>query len=373
MDKMQINQLLENHQNTPFVTFMFNTNVGLQEAEKDALRFKNFVKESKKKFLKKYDVKLWDAYEKQMNTILNSKEFFRQPTKSVAIIFTDEKTYIYRLHIEVDNQYYVSDLPYLLAVIKNNQFNYHHYLLALNRDSMSLYEYEEESLQELTLPEDAPIDIKTALGDDELTGGNLNFSVQSSGGGTGNSKEGVAYHGVNPKDEEVRIDWENYFQAVDVFLQKFLNQELPLYLMTLPENQTLYTKISKLKNLKANPYLAVSPQTYQKNDELKKVVKTLHEELEQKEVKLYDKLLDGKFTEDLAEIKTAAHDGRLSHFFLATSQLIDGFGEDPNAEYDKRQILNEIAFDVLENSGSVYVLDQKDAPQEKSLLGILRF
>lgn len=82
--------------------------------------------------------------------------------------------------------------------------------MALNRDSMKLYFVRNKEVKVVELPDDAPKDIVTALGD-ELTGGNLNVSAR--GGEVG------SYHGVNTKDEEVEIDWVNYYQTVDNFIK----------------------------------------------------------------------------------------------------------------------------------------------------------
>ena len=66
-------------------------------------------------------------------------------------------------------------------------------------------------------------------------------------GAPNSSGEGVAYHGFSAKNEEVEIDHVNYYQAVDnYFKNEFPNEEnLPLYLFALPENQTLFKKIAK--------------------------------------------------------------------------------------------------------------------------------
>ena len=42
-------------------------------------------------------------------------------------------------------------------------------------------------------------------------------------------------------------------------------------------------------------------------------------------------------------------------------------------EYDRRKLLNTIAYQVIQNGGQVFVLDHKAAPDEKSLAAILRY
>lgn len=93
----------------------------------------------------------------------------------------------------------------------------------------------------------------------------------------------------------------------------------------------------------------------------------------EKEIAAYQKLMDKKFMDQLVDIVPAAKEGRISHLFIATSNLVDGFGEDPDTEYDRRQVLNTMADYVVKNGGEVFILDQADAPDEKSLVAILRY
>lgn len=368
--KELLSQLTSENVKGPFVTIMLNTHVAHQDVEKDQIKFKNFAKEAKKRFEKKYPEKEWQTFQAKIDALLADQSFWRSGTASVAVILTEEATYEHRLSIAIDDQYYVGDTPYLLAIIKNAQFNYSYYLLGLNRDSMKLYFVNNKQIKEVELPEGAPIDVKTALGE-ELTGGNLNYSTQGSSAG---SKEGVAYHGVSAKDEEVEIDWVNYYQAVDAFLKDDFENEgkYPLYLFALPENQTMFKKYAKNPYYQSEVAISASPAQLSLKDIHSKTGE-LEAELAKKEIAGYQKLLDKKFIDQLVDIVPAAEAGRVSHLFIATSNLVDGFGEDPDTEYDRRQVLNTLADNVLKTGGQVFVLDQADAPDEKSLVAIVRY
>ncbi|OJG94215.1 hypothetical protein RV17_GL000729 [Enterococcus thailandicus] len=370
IDKELLSQLASEGAKGPFVTIMLNTHVSHQDVEKDQIKFKNFAKEAKKRFEKKYSKHEWTPFKEKIEEILKDASFWRSGTKSVAVVLNEEQSYIYRLSIPVDDQYYVSDLPYLLAIIKNAQFNYSYYLLGLNRDSMKLYEVSNKLVKEIELPEDAPVDIVTALGD-ELTGGNLNFITS---GKAGNSKEGVTFHGVSTKDEEVKIDWINYYQAVDNYLRDtFENPEKwPIYLFALPENQAVFKKVAKNPDYRSDVAVSASPAQLSLKD-IEVGAQRLSKELADKEAESYNKLLDKKFIDQLVDIVPAAKEGKISHLFIATSNLVDGFGEDPETEYDRRQVLNQLADDVIETGGQVFILDQKESPDEKSLVAILRY
>ncbi|MBV7389296.1 MULTISPECIES: baeRF6 domain-containing protein [Enterococcus] len=366
ISKNLLSQLTSEEAVGPFVTFMLNTHVSHQEVEKDQLMLKNFAKEAKKRFEKRYPDEKFAPFQEKIDRLLTDLSFWRSPTASVAIILTKDETYIHRLSIEVDDQYYVADLPYLLAIIKNAQFNYNYLLLALNRDSMKLYQMKNKQLSEVTLPEEAPTDATKALGDELADKSRVNTS------GAG-SADGLSFHGMSPKDEEVEVDWLNYYQAVDNFLRGLANPEqLPLYLFALPENQSQFKKVAKINYYSDKAAISASPANLSIKDIELGALK-LSDELAELETTSYQKLTDKKFNDQLVDIDLAAKDARISHLFIATSNLIPGFGDDPDTEYDRRQVLNQIAELVISGGGQVFVLDQKAIPDEKSLLAILRY
>lgn len=355
----------------PFVTIMLNTPADHQGVEKAQLKFKNFAKEAKKRFVKKYPDANWESYQAKLDALTTDQTFWRSASTSVAIFLTESDTLVHHLSIHTDDQYYVGDTPYLLAAIRNSQFNYTYYLLALNRDSMKLYFVDNEQISLVDLPEGAPIDVPTALGEETR---DSSLSYTSQGRGTG-SKEGVTYHGVNTKDEEVEIDWKNYYQAVDAFLRNDLDNEAgyPLYLFALPENQTMFKKYAKVDFFSSDAAINMSPSTLSDNEIGERVIPEIAKQLAAKEVAEYQELLNGKFIEQLVDIVPMTEDGRVANLFIATSNLVDGYGEDPDAEYDRRQVLNTMTINALKNNGEAHILDQKAVPGEKSLLAVLRY
>ncbi|MGK0551520.1 hypothetical protein ACSFB8_05665 [Enterococcus faecalis] len=357
----------------PFVTFLLNTHVAHQDVEKDAIVFKNFAKAAKSRFEKKFPDEDWSSFQKRIDALLADTSFWRNGTASVSIILAKNDTLIKRLSVSVNDQYYVEATPYLLGLVKDKQFHYRYYLLALNRDSFQLYFVDQHHLSTVELPKDAPVDIVTALGAD-LTGGSLNYSIQGGSGFNSGSKEGLAFHGVNPKDKEVEIDWVNYYQAVDTYLKDHLDNpnKWPLYLYALPENQTLFKKIAKIPYFDCSVSVAASP-AQATTAEMKTAVEKINTELEKKETDSYNQLLNRKYLDQCVDIQPAAKAGKISHFFIATALLTNEGSEMTSAEYDRREILNTIAYEVLQNGGHVFVLEQQNAPDEKSLVAVLRY
>lgn len=357
----------------PFVTFLLTTHIARQNTEKAALTLKNFAKDAKERFNKRYPDLSWEPFKEKIDFLLSDSSFWRVSAKSITIVLNQENTYIYEQKVDIDEQYYVGNRPYLLGIIKNNQFSYHYYLLALNRNSMKLYHVFNNEITEISLPKEAPTTIIQALGD-ELTGGDINYSTQGGTGFNGSTKEGLAYHGVNAKDEEVKIDWVNYYQAVDNFIKKdFENPEkLPIRLFTLPENQTLFKKIAKNNYLETDVSYPFSPAQASMN-EIETGVKKINQQLEALDIAAYNKLLEKKFLEQLVDIVPAADAGRISHFFISTSNFLNKTNEVSTTEFEQKQLLNKVTDKVIQAGGEVFVLDQQAAPDEKSLVAILRY
>ncbi|MBO0423776.1 hypothetical protein [Enterococcus plantarum] len=372
-EKDNLSVLFSDEVQGPFVTFILNTHVAHQDVEKDSLVLKNFAKAAKVRFEKKYTDLSWVPFQEKIDALLADASFWRNATKSVSIIISEKDIFIHRLNVPVDNQYYVDDRPYLLGIIKNNQFNYRYYLMALNRDAMQLYLVENNRVKAIELPADAPTDLVGTLGD-ELTGGSMNYSIQGGNGYNGSSKEGVAYHGVNTKDEEVKIDWTNYYQAIDSYLKDtFSNPDnLPIRLYALPENQTLFKKIAKNPYFVTDASVSLSPAQVSFQD-IEKGAYKINQELEAIETAAYNQLLDKKFVDQLVDIVPASDEGKVSHFFISTANFVNETTDMSTEEFDRRKVLNKVTDNVLRTGGKVFVLDQKAAPDEKTLLAVLRY
>src|SRR5690606_38219621 len=102
-----------------------------------------------------------------------------------------------------------------------------------------------DSLDEVELATDVPRTLKDALGD-ELT--EPHTSVASSGAaGTG----GAMHYGQGQKKDEVELDNERFFRAIDRAILEHHSRPsgLPLILAALPEHHAMFHKVSH------NPFL----------------------------------------------------------------------------------------------------------------------
>ena len=68
--KSFLSQVISDGIKGPFVTIMLNTHVGHQNVEKDQIKFKNFAKDAKRRFEKKYPDHSWDLFQTKIDELL---------------------------------------------------------------------------------------------------------------------------------------------------------------------------------------------------------------------------------------------------------------------------------------------------------------
>lgn len=119
-------------------------------------------------------------------------------------------------------------------------------VLGISLHQIKLFEGNRHSLDEVELDPQVPRTVTEALGE-ELT--EAHSTVASYGGvGVGS---GPMHHGHGGKKDEVNIDAQRFFRAVDQAISEHYSQPsgLPLILAALPEHHHLFRQISHNSNL----------------------------------------------------------------------------------------------------------------------------
>ncbi len=86
--KSFLSQVISDGIKGPFVTIMLNTHVGHQNVEKDQIKFKNFAKDAKRRFEKKYPEHSWDLFQTKIDELLASCKFIATKRPSYTLDLT---------------------------------------------------------------------------------------------------------------------------------------------------------------------------------------------------------------------------------------------------------------------------------------------
>jgi hypothetical protein len=252
-------------------------------------------------------------------------------------------------------------------------------VLVLSRDQIRFYEGSRDGLDEVDLVPEVPRTIVDALGS-ELTEPYTKVSSYGSGPGA------PMHHGHGSKKDEVDLDTERYFRAVDKAVLQHYSEpmQLPLVLAALAEHQGHFRQLSR------NPYLLERGLALDASalpvEELRRrawdIVASYHHERTRALVDEYAAAAPkGLGTDDLSEAASAALAGRVATLIVEADRHIGG-RMDPNTGHieldsyerpDVDDILDDIAVAVMRSAGKVQIVPTQIMPTASGLAAVFRY
>src|SRR5690625_6951634 len=121
-------------------------------------------------------------------------------------------------------------------------------VICLTRQAVQLFEGNRDVMDHILLDDECPSTIEQALGEEREAG---TLSIDSYRLGAAARKSAAMFHGHGGRAEAVEVDKERYFRVVDraIIDRITKHSQLPLVLVTLPEYQGVYRKLSHNSHL----------------------------------------------------------------------------------------------------------------------------
>jgi hypothetical protein len=214
--------------------------------QQDTIRYRNLLKELESSVHQKYPKRHTRPILEPLHALAGEHEFWNHTLDGLAVLAAPDLFRIYKLQRSVPELAIAADSFHTKPLLRILQSADRYQVLALSRGAITLFEGNRYALDEIDLEAGVPRTIKDALGE-ELT--EPHQTIRSSGVGAGSSV--AMHHGHGGKKDEVDIDVERFFRAVDRSILEHHSRpsHLPLMLAALPEYHTLFRKISQ------NPFL----------------------------------------------------------------------------------------------------------------------
>lgn len=348
--------------------------------DKDRIKFENLTDQAKKQ-LKKLELEEKDALLEQLKQVRIHQQTLLNHTGGLTLYVTKDEIYYYHLAIPVEEKVVISELPYLLPLVENFQYDQDYYLLLLTRESARLFEGHGSNLKELDMTEksdEAPVDLKTALGT-ELEGGQLNYGTYKSIGGSGGSSQ--FFHGHNETTQEKDIDRENYFRIVDRFVDEHYTtyHKWPLIVYTTEDNQPVFHSLSKNEYL--SDFKIIGSPANMKDNEIKEKVANEITELigrERKEalMEMQEVSPQNRIENIPDDLATASLQGQIRTLYLEKGLEIPGTITAEgryDREDDKNDFVQQLVNRVIQTGASAYIFDEEDMPEGLEIIASLRY
>jgi hypothetical protein len=346
----------------------------------DRIRFRKLTRALEESLTRQFPAEDRQALLEPFRAVAEDAAFWRHTRRALALLRAPGFFRIYRLQRPVPERAVVADSFHLKPLLRVTQTADAYHVLALNRREMRLFEGNRDTLEEIALPRGTRT-ITEALGD-LLTEPHLTVA---SYGGSGGGKR-ARRHGHGSRKDEIDIDTEQFFRAVDRSIHDKYSRSasLPLILAALPEYHEPFRRVSRNPFLLAEG-LQVDPGALSPDDLCTRVWRLVEPRYVARVTHLAERFVAahaaGRGADDLSTVATAAVAGRVDTLLIDVDRLVPG-RIDPDSgriEYrslehpDTDDVLDDLGELVLRMKGNVVVVPAGRMPSQTGVAAIYRF
>ena len=214
------------------------------DQEQNPVRYRNLLRKLRER-VEAHGAAADPALLEPFEALVHDDDLWRSPRNGLAVIGGEGVFKVFSLHQTVEECVCIDHQPYLKPLLQISQSAGSYQVLCVTRDAVRLLKGDQNLLEEVELHPEVPRSLEQALGteltDKNQTGNPHGFSRAA------DRTSGAARHeaGGGGKQEEIDIDRERYFRAIDkAIVEHHSRSGLPLILAALPRNQAAYRAIS---------------------------------------------------------------------------------------------------------------------------------
>ena len=362
---------------SPCISLYQPTHRHYPDNQQDLIQFGNLLKQLENSLRVKFETEQIKNLLEPLEELKTNADFWNHTLDGLALFRSETTFEIFGVQNRVRELAIVSDSFHLKPLKQYLQTLDHYQLLCVDRNNIRLYEGNRNQLDELELKPEVPRTIQEALGS-ELTDEHLTVAAYGGVGGT-------SIHGHGSKKDEVGIDTERFFRAVDRAIAENYSKPagVPLVLAALPQHHSVFQSVSHnpmlLKNgLKINA----------KSLDTEELRRRAWELFEPSYLQSLDKLAEeynistsqGLSTDNLKEAGKAAAGSRIAKILVEQDRIIPGKVNETglittdnieNPEVD--DLLDDLSELVLKTGGQVMVVPSDKMPTKTGLAAIYRY
>lgn len=368
-----IDQLVDHEHTSPCISFYQNTFETNIEAQKNAVQFKNLLKEAANKLNDLgWDKDQIDRRLSEARSLVDDINFWNYQRKGLAVFIAEDFFEIKKLPTNVKDRVYVDDEFYVRPLIKVLNSDQTYYTLALSKNEVSLYKGKIDNFEKVAI--DGLPESYDAFRQYDVEEKNLG----SASGGRGKS----IFHGKGDAGaKEVRYE-RDFIKTIEQRITEFMrNEDAPLILAGVNSVTSVYKK--------ENSFDKLWPTSIDGNAD-KLSVTELHEktwsavnyhnmeQIKEKVDSYADLIGSDTFSDNLEEIIKASQNGQVDTLLLSGEHTYgrlegDHLLTDDNGKGGHFEVENRAAVYCLKNSGKVLEIERTLMPDQKAVAAVLRY
>jgi len=308
-------------------------------------------------------------------------EFWNHTLDGLAVLGGPELFQVFQLQRPVAELAVVADSFHTKPLRRFLQSVDRYQVLGLSLNKIQLFEGNRDTIAEIDIDPGVPRTIEEALGD-QLTEPQLNIH---SSGGVGQANTSMQ-HGQGGKKDEVDIDTERFFRAIDRAVLEHHSRPsgLPLILAALPDHHSLFHRVSHNPFLMAEG-LAVNPNTLSIDELREGAWQVVEPQYQAQLATLVEEFAvansKGLGNSDLVQIAHAAVTGQVATLLIEADRQIAGRLNVATGQIELTDLSHPQVDDLLDDlgelvekmGGKVMVIAAGRMPGRTGLAAIYRF
>lgn len=303
--------------------------------------------------------------------LLEDRDFWRHQSDGLAIFLADGFMEKFTLPVNFEAFTYIADHFYLKPLVPMFSGDTRFYLLALQLDSVELYEANLYSIGKVEIKDLVPARLEDRVGYDyeEKT---LQYRSQNTATGE------TTMHGQGAAERDRKNEFLRFFRAVDKGLHEILKDEkVPLVVACQDYLFPIYQEANTYKRLYSEP-VPGNPSDYENMLALHAAALNVlqphfDKEKEEKMVQ-FREMTPGRTSTSVTEIIPAIFEGKVDTLFLQNREDIWGNYNENMASVDiqdeqssaNMSLMNLAAVKVMEQGGKVYLIENEFMPEKSS-------
>lgn len=322
------------------------------ENQQDPIRFRNLVKTMERSLHESYAVEDVQPLLNPFRALADDHDFWNTTRDGLAVLGAAGFFRVYRLERPVPEVANVAHSFHTKPLMRIVQSADRYQVLGLDLQKIKLFEGNRDALEEVEPATGVPRTITAALGE-ELT--EPHQTVASYGAGAGGA---AMHHGHGARKDEVDIDTERFFRAVDraVLEHHSRPSQLPLLLAALPEHHAAFHRISR------NPFLLEAGlETHPDALDVEALRERAWKAVEPQYLARLADLVEsfgtgmskGLGAEDPAEVAEAAVAGRVATLLIDADRHLPGRIDAVTGAVEADELSNAGVDDVLDDLGEI--------------------
>jgi hypothetical protein len=378
--KESMADLAADHQ-PPCLSLYQPTHRSHPQNKEDPIRFRNLVKELETSLRQKYPAVGARLLLEPFEDLAHDYEFWNHTLDGLAMLGGPGLFQVFQLQRPVAELAIVADSFHTKPLRRFLQSVDRYQVLGLSLHKIQLFEGNRDAIDEIDLAPGVPRTINEALGD-ELT--EPHSTVRSYGGGGKGSR--AMHHGHGGQKDEMEIDADRFFRAVDRAVLEHHSRPsgLPLILAALPEHHNLFHRVSHNPFLMAEG-LTINPDVLPIDELRERAWQVVQPQYQAQLATVADEFAvansKGLGSDNLAQVAQAAAAGRVATLLIEADRHIAGrlnvaTGQIELADLSHPQVddlLDDLGELVEKMGGRVMVVPAERMPGQMGLAAIYRY